>query len=112
MIKVPASQSWAEKTELYNKEYRCGVTREFLLARREYALKVQDRMRMPVPAESPVSPPSEVDISSVDDTELLVSTLHKCKDGALVVQDVSVGVETLTHGRCTVSFERSGVRLN
>ena len=96
MVQVPASQSWAENAEQYNEEYRRGVTAEFLLARREYALKVQKRIRIPMPVESLMSPPSEVDISSVDDAELLVSPVHKSGDGALLIHDVSIGVETMT----------------
>lgn len=113
MLKAPASLSWAENAELYNEEYRRGVTSNFLLARREYALKVQDLLRMPVPLESTMSPPSEVDISSVDDTELLVSTVYKSGDGALAIQEVSIGVETLTRQMyCFFWTFRDHIELN
>ena len=95
MLKVPASQSWAENAKQYNDEYHHGVTREFLLARRQYALKVQALMRKHEPAATSL-PPSEVDVSSVGDAELLVSPTHIREDGALEVLDVSIGVETLT----------------
>ena len=95
MLKVSASQSWAENAKQYNEEYHHGVTRQFLLARRQYALKVQELMRKHGLAASSL-PPSEVDISSVGDAELLVSNTRRCGDGALEVLDVSIGVETLT----------------
>ncbi|KAA6409144.1 MAG: hypothetical protein FRX48_06697 [Lasallia pustulata] len=94
MFKVPASQSWAENAQRYNEEYHCGVTREFLLVRRQYALNVQDLLRKNIITES--TPPSEVDISSVGDAELLVSPVHKNGDRALKILDISIGVETLT----------------
>jgi len=112
MLKVPASQSWAENGKQYNEEYHRGVTREFLLARRQYALKVQDLMRKPEPTATSL-PPSEVDISSVGDAELLVSTVHRRGDGALEVQDVSIGVNTLTRQMyCFVWTFRSQMEFN
>ncbi|KAL9639044.1 MAG: hypothetical protein Q9164_001179 [Protoblastenia rupestris] len=111
MSKVPASQSWAENAEQYNEEYRRGVTREFLLARRQYALKVQDLMRKPVLTAN--CPPSEVDISSVDDAELLVYPIPRSGDGALEVLDVSIGVETLTRQMyCFVWTFRNQMEFN
>ncbi|KAK4697083.1 hypothetical protein P7C71_g939, partial [Lecanoromycetidae sp. Uapishka_2] len=94
MFKVPASQSWLENAKQFNEEYQGGVTEEFLQARRQYALNVQALMQKNVPADGP--PPSEIDISSVDDTELLVHPVQGCGDGALEVLEVSIGVETLT----------------
>lgn len=111
MFKVPASQSWAENAKQYSKEYHLGVTREFMLARRQYALCVQDLLRKNIPTESP--PPSEVDISSVDDAELLVSPVHKSGDGALEILDVSIGVETLTRQMyCFVWTFRNQMEFN
>ena len=95
MFKVPASQSWAKNAKQYNEEYHRGVTRDFLQARRQYALKVQDLMRRPESAATS-PPPSEVDVSSLGDAELLVSTTHRRGDSVLEVLDVSIGVETLT----------------
>lgn len=93
--KVPASQSWKKNSEQYDDEYRRGVTIDFLRARRQYALRVQDLQRKaPAPAEGP--PPSEIDISSVDDAELLVNPIHRSGNGSIHIVDVSVGVETLT----------------
>ena len=94
MFKVPYSQSWAENAKTYNGEYRRGVTKEFLQARRQYALNVQNLFQIKGPPEG--SPPSEVDISSVDDAELLVSPVHEFTHGTLEILDVSIGVETLT----------------
>ena len=112
MLKVPASQSWAENAKRYNDEYQHGVTREFLLARRQYALKVQELMRKHEVAAISL-PPSEVDISSVGDAELLVSTTHRRGDGALEVLDVSIGVETLTRQMyCFVWTFRNQIEFN
>ncbi len=111
MFKVPASQSWAENAERYNEEYHRGVTRGFLLARRQYALNVQELWRKNIPTEGP--PPSEVDISSVDNAELLVSPVHKSRDGALEILDVSIGVETLTRQMyCFVWTFRNQMEFN
>lgn len=112
LLKVPASQSWAENAKRYNKEYQHGVTREFLLARRQYALKVQELMRKHELSATSL-PPSEVDISSVGDAELLVSTTHRRGDGALEVLDVSIGVETLTRQMyCFVWTFRNQMEFN
>ena len=111
MFKVPASQSWAQKADLYNEEYRRGVTQEFLLARRHYALKVQDLMRKPPPTSNP--PPSEVDISSVGNADLLVSPIHKAGHDSLEILDVSIGVETLTRQMyCFVWTFRNQMEFN
>ena len=111
MFKVPASRSWAENAKQYNEEYRRGVTKEFLLARRQYALNVQDLFRKPLPINGP--PPSEIDISSVDDAELLISPVHESGDGALEILDVSLGVETLTRQMyCFVWAFRNQMEFN
>ena len=94
LIKVPASQSWAENAAQYNREYETGVTPEFLSARRQYAVKVQQLFAKAPPPPNP--PPSEVDISSVDDAEKLVAPVHGQGDTKVEVTDVGVGVETLT----------------
>ena len=117
MIKVPASQSWSENAKKYNDEYDRGVTKEFLMARRQYALNVQDLLQknMDVAIEGP--PPSEIDISSVDDAELLVSPIHQIRDGdagrVLEILDVSIGVETLTRQMyCFVWTFRNQIEFN
>ena len=112
MFKVSASQSWAENAKQYSEEYHRGVTREFLQARRQYALKVQDLMRRSESvAASP--PPSEVDVSSVGDAELLVSTTHRRGESVLEVLDVSIGVETLTRQMyCFVWTFRGQIEFN
>ena len=111
MIKIPASQSWSENANQFNKEYNHGITTEFLLARRAYALKVQDLMRKPPSIGSP--PPSGVDISSVDNAELLVAPVHKSADRDLEVLNVSIGVETLTRQMyCFVWTFRNQMEFN
>ena len=94
MCKAPASQSWAETATQYNREYASGVTPELLSSRRQYAVQVQELFAKGLPQPNP--PPSEVDISSVDDAEKLVSPVHGQDEGKIKVLDVSVGVETLT----------------
>ncbi|ERF72997.1 hypothetical protein EPUS_08854 [Endocarpon pusillum Z07020] len=114
MFRIPASQSWTENTRRYNDEYHLGVTREFLLARRQYALDVQSLLRKNPPVDGP--PPSEVDISSVDDAELLVCPVHKSGEedgGSVEILDVSIGVETLTRQMyCFVWTFRDQMKFN
>ena len=110
--KVPASQSWSMNAKQYDEEYRRGVTSDFLMTRRQYALRVQEIQRKAaVPAEGP--PPSEVDISSVDDANLLVESDHRGLEGSIEVVDVSVGVETLTRQMyCFVWTFRNQIEFN
>lgn len=111
MFKVPAFQSWAENAKTYNEEYHHGITEEFLLARRQYALNVQDLLRRNIVDESP--PPSEVDISSVGDVDSLVYPVHKSGNGKLEILDVSIGVETLTRQMyCFVWTFRNRMEFN
>jgi hypothetical protein len=94
MSRVPASQSWLENAKHYEKEYTTGVSNDFLRCRRQYAIEVLAILQKGPPAPNP--PPSEVDISSVGDAEALVSLRHANGETVLEVQDVSIGVETLT----------------
>jgi hypothetical protein len=94
MTRVPASQSWLENAKHYETEYKTGVSRDFLKCRRQYAIEVLGMLQKGLPAPDP--PPSEVDISSVGDAEALVSPRHTNDKIVLEVQDVSIGIETLT----------------
>nr|UOS85816.1 acetylase/deacetylase [Hypoxylon rubiginosum] len=94
MAKVAPSNSWQENAAQYNELYAAGLSREFLIARRQFAIQVLEMLSR----AGELGPPrSEVDISSVDDAEKLVSPVHHGgKDGgALEVNDVSLGLECL-----------------
>jgi len=112
MSRVPASQSWLENARQYAEEYKIGVTPQFLRARRQYARKVYDMLSASPPPPNP--PSSEVDISGVDNAEVLVSPVHHCRPGiAVEVEDVSIGVETLTRQMyCFVWTFRGHLELN
>ncbi|KAE8146575.1 hypothetical protein BDV25DRAFT_169803 [Aspergillus avenaceus] len=111
MAKVPATQSWLDNAKLYTREYDTGVTDDFLISRRQYARDVFERMKTPPPP--PVTPPSEIDISSVDDATKLVHPWHGTSDGKLEVNEVSVGVETLTRQMyCFVWMFRGSLELS
>ncbi|KXX81824.1 hypothetical protein MMYC01_201860 [Madurella mycetomatis] len=94
MSRAEASQPWLATAQQYEHEYRTGITAEFLKCRRQYAIEVLRVLQQNPPP--PDSPQSEVDISSVGDAEALVSPRHAHGDTVLEVQDVSIGVETLT----------------
>nr|AGN71624.1 hypothetical protein 2382 [Monascus pilosus] len=94
MIQVPATHSWTENVREYNSAYRRGLSKGFLRARREYALNVQELLEKNISTDGP--PPSEVDISSINDAELLVHPVYHGKLGDVEILDVSIGVETLT----------------
>ncbi|KAI1775063.1 hypothetical protein F4818DRAFT_417683 [Hypoxylon cercidicola] len=95
MAKVPPSNSWEENAAEYNKLYTAGLSHEFLIARRQFAIQVQEMLNR----TGNLGPPrSEVDISSVEDAEKLVSPLHRngSKGGGLLeVKDISLGLECL-----------------
>ncbi|KAF2204956.1 hypothetical protein GQ43DRAFT_453451 [Delitschia confertaspora ATCC 74209] len=94
MFPVPASQSWLANAKQYEEQYNTGITADFLKSRRQYAIDVLGILQK---GASPSDPPqSEVDISSVGDAEALVSPQQRHGDTVLEVQDVSIGVETLT----------------
>lgn len=94
MFPVPASQPWLANAKQYEEEYKAGVTTGFLRSRRQYAIEVLGMLQKNLPPPDP--PQSEVDISSVGDAEVLVSPARSVGETALEVQDVSIGVETLT----------------
>lgn len=113
MIQVPASQSWSENAKQYSTEYSLGVTPEFLNCRREYAKKVLEMVSQKLPPPMPLS--SEIDISSVGDTEKLVFARHTGSNSqsVLEIRDVSIGVETLSRQMyCFLWIFRSQLELN
>ncbi|CAI7668956.1 unnamed protein product [Penicillium manginii] len=94
MFPVPASKSWIENARAYEREYRTGITQDFLQCRRQYAEEVLGLLKRGVPPADP--PPSEVDISSVGDAEALVAPRFTNDGTVLEVQDLNIGVEILT----------------
>ena len=111
MFRVPASQSWLANAMQYEEEYNAGVTTDFLRSRRQYAIEVLDILQKAVPP--PDTPQSEVDISSVGDAEALVSSRRMYDETVLEVQDVSIGVETLTRQTyCFLWTFRGSLELN
>ncbi|KAL4926723.1 uncharacterized protein BDV17DRAFT_299631 [Aspergillus undulatus] len=83
MFPVPVSQSWIENAKQYERQYNTGITEDFLKCRRQYAVEILGILQRGAPPPDP--PPSEVDISSFTHNGTV-----------LEVQDVSIGVETLT----------------
>lgn len=94
MARAEASQPWLVTAQQYERAYRTGITAEFLQCRRQYAVQVLRVLQQNPPPPDP--PQSEVDISSVGDAEELVFPQHAHGGTVLDVQDVSIGVETLT----------------
>lgn len=91
-----ASQTWMEKAKQYTKRYRHGLNWQLLQSRREYAKQVLNVLQQDPPPPPPIS--SEIDISSVGNADLLVSTDFGPDDSSTCVRvsDISLGVETLS----------------
>ncbi|KAJ2984006.1 hypothetical protein NUW58_g6153 [Xylaria curta] len=91
--------SWKEAAAQYEALYANGLSRYFLSARREYAIKALGMMTQN--AGSTLIR-SEIDISSIDDTENIVAQVHygraepKGSRLELAVEDINIGVECLT----------------
>ncbi|GAW16639.1 hypothetical protein ANO14919_060740 [Xylariales sp. No.14919] len=96
---VPPGVSWHEAAAQYETLYANGLSRDFLLARREYAVKALGMMTR---NSGSTLTRSEIDISSIDDAGNLVTPVHYCRVGPkedtleLAVEDISLGVECLT----------------
>lgn len=90
MAKVDPGNSWEENAARYNELYTAGLSNEFLIARRQFAAQVLGMLEK----TGSLGPPrSEVDMSSVDDAEKLVSPVHRSGGGVLEVDDINLGVE-------------------
>ena len=108
MTKVSASQSWADNANQYSEEYRRGVTNEFLQARRQFALQMQEILKTMPPLR-----PSEIDISSLEYPEPLLNSVHEGERGSVEVLSTSVRIETLTRQLyCCVGIFRNKLELN
>jgi hypothetical protein len=108
MTKVPATQSWAANAKQYSDEYRRGVTSEFLQARKQFAIQMQEILKTMPPMR-----PSEIDISSLEYPEPLLSSAHAGERGSVEVLSTSVRIETLTRqSYCCVGVFRGQLELN
>lgn len=110
MKKIPASASWLQHAQAYNEEYRKGLSKEYLNSHREYAIGLGNLIRnMPQGGDTP----SDVDISSIGVAEHLIARTKGTSDRAINIQDVCVGVETLTRQCvCFVWTFRDQLNLN
>ncbi|KAK6078946.1 hypothetical protein SCUP234_05872 [Seiridium cupressi] len=91
---VDPATGWREHATKYSSLYRVGLSHGFLISRRQYAATALNLM-IQAAAAGPVR--SEIDISSVDDAERLVTPIHHSNRGILDVEvkDISLGVECL-----------------
>jgi hypothetical protein len=110
--RVSSAQTWQEHAAQYEALYAAGLSSQFLLARRQYAVEALGRFQTVATsagagAGARPAPRSEVDISTVDDAEELVAPARRIVnvyqgsgeggggEGVLEVRDVSLGVECL-----------------
>ena len=110
MKAVPASASWIENAGAYNDEYRKGLTQDHINSHREYALGLGNLIRNIPQGEDP---PSDVDISSIGIAENIIERIKGTSNRALEIQNISLGVETLTRQCvCFVWTFREQLNLN
>ncbi|KAH8691970.1 hypothetical protein BGW36DRAFT_386650 [Talaromyces proteolyticus] len=93
-LQVPSTQSFIDTAKQYWREYEEGVSEIFLRSRRQFALIILEGLRKGVPVANP--PPSNIDISIVDNAEAILSSTLNTKAGPLEILNVNLGIETLT----------------
>ena len=115
--KVSGGQTWQDHSSQYEAIYAAGLSSQFLLARRQYAVEALSRFQAVTAganAGARQPPRSEIDISTVDDAEELVAPARRITpnvyqeggepsdgdgktdgEGVLEVRDVCLGVECL-----------------
>lgn len=109
MCKVPATNSWAENATQYQAEYDHGVSEEFLASRRQYAILALEGLRKGIPPP----PVSNIDVSTVEGAEQLVTEGLDTKDGRLEILRLGLGVETLNRQTyCMVWVFRGQLEFN
>ncbi|KAL5333389.1 hypothetical protein BJX70DRAFT_381193 [Aspergillus crustosus] len=94
IFSIPASDSWSSTAKQYHEQYHAGLSKDFVLARRHYArfmLNFLSQVGRP-----PGPPPSEIDVSTVEEVDQLVASTHSGEDGGVEVSRVSIGIETVT----------------
>ncbi|KAI0472604.1 hypothetical protein GGR56DRAFT_697109 [Xylariaceae sp. FL0804] len=93
MLADEAAQSWLDSARRYHAHYEQGLNPEFLASRSQYAIDALELFKN-LPADGSVR--SEIDISSVEDAELLVHPRYHNGGTIVDVLDVSLGVECLS----------------
>lgn len=95
MKRVEAGDSWADRAQTYQDEYRKQIDRDFLDSHREYALQLGEMISNPSENQG-TSPPSDVDISSIGIAENYIQRFYGTDDAGFKVTAISVGVEMLS----------------
>lgn len=97
MVQIPASHTWAQNAAIYHAHYTQPPTPGFIRARREYARQMLAVFSKPAPPPKSPPTPSDIDISSIGDAELLIKTSYGTDTGKEIeVLGISLGVETVT----------------
>lgn len=99
MAKVDHGISWQDIAARYNELYDAGLSHEFLIARRQFAIQALNMLQGGRPGGRAPLVRSEIAISSVDNAENLVSPYHHGRGGCqldLEVREISLGIECLT----------------
>ncbi|KAI5925516.1 hypothetical protein F4810DRAFT_717864 [Camillea tinctor] len=100
MKRVESKASWEERLQIYQDEYRKGITRDFLDSHREYAAQLGELIRN-LPQGGEDQQPSDVDIGNIGIVEKLIRRLYGTSNAGLEVKAVSVGVEILSRQAVT-----------
>ena len=100
MKRVESRDSWADRLQSYQSEYRRGITRDFLDSHREYAAQLGELLRN-LSQGGGDQPPSDVDISSIGIAEKLIRRSYGTSEAGLEVKAVSIGVEILSRQAVT-----------
>jgi hypothetical protein len=94
IVSVPSSELWIDNVKLYHDQYSAKVSTEFVQARRHYARFMLDYLsQMPLRT---APPPSEIDVSTVEQVDEIVAAAHRGEDVSLEISSISFGIETLT----------------
>ncbi|GKZ73243.1 hypothetical protein AnigIFM50267_009922 [Aspergillus niger] len=90
--RVDPTSSWEENALKYHAEYRRGLSKEYLLAHREYATMLVNLLRnLPAPEE----PPSDIDISSLGVLEKYLQREYGSPESGFSIVYAGLGVEML-----------------
>lgn len=96
MAKVDPGTPWQNIAAYYDRLYRDGLSPEFLTARRQFAVQALGMMQAGSPGGKAPPTRSEIDISSVDEAQMLISSVIQGRgaNGLKVeVMDVGLGLE-------------------
>lgn len=96
MAKVEPGTLWQNIAAYYDRLYRDGLSPEFLIARRQFAVQALGMMQAGGPGGKRPPSRSEIDISSVDEAQILIAPVIQGRgaDGLKVeVMDVALGLE-------------------